>query len=257
MIIFVHIPKTAGTSLIRNVLRKQITKNDRDFTVKKEFKHYLFGDKTFKEKPHVISGHFPFGVHKCFDVEHYSYFTFLRNPVQRWISHFLYSLEGSDNDIIKNTYNSHDGDFLSFLDKCESLEIVCNIMTKQLSGLEHPNNLFLRKKHRVSGCYYVPSACSAKNKYDDDEMNHFLDVARSNLESCDFVGFQENYDKDVKRFCGIYGLEYPKENVRYRKRNIVDTKFVKLFSKSDVLLKIQEINKYDMDLYDYAKNKYR
>ncbi|MBD3230897.1 MAG: hypothetical protein GF329_22150, partial [Candidatus Lokiarchaeota archaeon] len=62
MLIFTHIPKTSGTSLIRNILRKSLSEVDRPFSLKGKFSDYLWGEKHFNEKPKSVSGHFPFGI---------------------------------------------------------------------------------------------------------------------------------------------------------------------------------------------------
>jgi len=224
MLIFTHIPKTAGTSLIKNVLRKFVYPKDRDFEVVgkgRTFDDYLFKGCKFFNVP-CASGHFPFGIHRCFNVynepnwrrpgfDGFSYFTFLREPISRWKSHFLYSLQSDNNDVIKRLYKKMKGElFEDFLQACLGNEVVCNVMTKQLSGMERGYNLFLTDKHEMTGTYYVPSLCHGKYYYTYEDMEEMLSVAKENLEKYyDFIGFQETYNEDVKRFCKYYKIKHP------------------------------------------------
>ena len=253
MIIFTHIPKTAGTSINKNILRKQLSPIERDFEVKKgkTFADYLFGNKTFKNIPKYVAGHFPYGIHRCFNTKYYSYFTFLRNPIDRWISHFRYALICANGEI-KRLYKE-EKDIERFLDRCLEEEMVCNVMTKQLSGLENPSDLILRKKHIKQGSYYVPSACAGKRKYSDDEMKNMLRVANENLRlKYDFIGLQENYANDIVRFCKYYQLKVPKENKRFRVGK-KDDGLGEILSRKHIRDKIDELNRYDNSLYYYVK----
>lgn len=256
MLIFTHIPKTAGTSIIKNILRKYVYKHDRDFEVEegKTFGDYLFGGKKFSNIPKCISGHFPFGIHRCFKTDDFSYFTFLREPISRWKSHFFYSLQCDNNDVIKRLYKKmKDEKFEDFLQACLDNEVVCNVMTKQLSGLEEPYMLRLTDKHKITGTYYVPSLCYSRYLYNKDDMELFLKAAKDNLQQYyDFIGFQDNYKKDVKRFCKFYKIKYSGSGEKFRisKKN---KKFNKLFEKSEIQQKLIELNKYDLELYEFAK----
>jgi len=260
MIIFTHIPKTAGTSLIRNILREKMSKEDKRFSIKngKEFKDYLFGNKKIKERPKCVSGHFPFGIHRCFNAKKYSYFTFLRNPIDRWISHFLYSLDSGHDDIIALFYKkciNRNKNLVYFLKKCHKKEILCNIMTKQLSGLEKPENLILSDKAKITGCYYVPSLCGGKKKYTEEEMENMLFVAKQNLKNrYDFIGFQERYNNDLIRFCNFYKIKKPHINKKWRVGNFEKHKKIRSSLKDkDIINLIYNMNSYDIQLYKYAK----
>jgi len=256
MLIFTHIPKTAGTSLIKNVLRKFVYPKDRDFEVDKgkTFDDYLFCGKKFKTNPKCVSGHFPFGIHECFNTNNYSYFTFLREPIGRWKSHFLYSLQSKNDDVIKRLYKKmkHES-FEDFLQSCMANEVVCNVMTKQLSGLEEAYRLYLTEKHRMTGTYYVPSSCHSRYLNTEDDMEEMLSAAKENLEKYyDFIGFQETYNEDVKRFCKYYKIKYPGPGKKFRKRK-KNTKFDKLFDDDKIKQRLNDLNDCDLKLYEFAK----
>lgn len=254
MLIFTHIPKTAGTSLIKNVLCKSVYPKDRDFSVGEgeKFGDYLFGGKKFGKTPKCISGHFPFGIHRCFDTDDYSYFTFLRDPISRWKSHFFYSLQSDNNDVIKRLYK-REKNFEDFLQGCFANEVVCNVTTKQLSGLEEPFQLHLTKKHEKTGTYYVPSLCHSRYSYTADDMKWSLKIAKDNIERYyDFIGFQEDYKKDAKRLCKHYKIKYPGSGEKFRRSN-KNTEFDELFKDKKIRKQLMKLNYYDLQLYEFAK----
>ncbi|RVT57208.1 sulfotransferase family 2 domain-containing protein [Niallia taxi] len=91
--IFLHIPKTGGTTL-NSVFTRQ-------YTVKEFHNHDLFDrkiiplselDKEHKKRINAISGHHFYGIHEHFN-KPYRYFTMLRHPVDRVLSLYYYLKE--------------------------------------------------------------------------------------------------------------------------------------------------------------------
>jgi hypothetical protein len=89
---FVHIPKTAGTTLNAILIRQYSTRNifvltkNRPDHLPESFKQ--FGRRK-RNRYRVIKGHFPYGFHEVLD-RPYLYMTLFRNPVDRVISHYHY-----------------------------------------------------------------------------------------------------------------------------------------------------------------------
>ena len=89
-LIFLHIPKAAGTTLNR-IFRRRYRKSD----------IYMFDGSyekldTFKKLPperrrqiRLLCGHMPFGMHKYL-LRLADYITILRDPVDRIVSHYFY-----------------------------------------------------------------------------------------------------------------------------------------------------------------------
>jgi hypothetical protein len=87
--IFLHIPKTAGSSI--RTLIQQNYPADRTIGFSGEpgaLQWYKRSPQSFKENYRLIHGHFPFGMHE--GVTDYTYFTFLRDPVDRHFSDYFF-----------------------------------------------------------------------------------------------------------------------------------------------------------------------
>ena len=143
MIIFTHIPRTGGKTidnLLQNNFSNGMTLYHRQYInpliVRKEYD--------------FIAGHIPYGIHKYFpDCNDFKYITFMRDPIERWISVF-------------NKFSYDKGPFLydrvrrrmykdklhNLLELCIDSDIHCNIMTKQISGMEKIQDIDQSLKNR-------------------------------------------------------------------------------------------------------------
>lgn len=95
--IFVHLPKTAGSTL-----RTLITANyapDKVLSLYGDPKEILAAAATYigKTAPYqFIQGHIPYGTHRFLGLRQASYFTFLRNPISRFLSDIAHTVRHSD-----------------------------------------------------------------------------------------------------------------------------------------------------------------
>lgn len=93
-VIFVHIPKAAGSTL-HNILRRQYRKGE---TFHIDGGNVFESIRKFREMPSerrdrmkLVKGHMPFGLH-CYLSHPAVYITMLRHPVDRIVSHYYYVL---------------------------------------------------------------------------------------------------------------------------------------------------------------------
>ncbi len=94
LVIFVHMPKTAGSS-VRQIIEQNISKTNRQFCFPGHIDEYnRVRNLPLEELPQVecLHGHHPWGMHQCYKNRSYKYFTFLREPVSRFLSEYSFAL---------------------------------------------------------------------------------------------------------------------------------------------------------------------
>lgn len=89
LVYIMHIPKTAGMSLQGLVRRRHKKGGSLALIYDEQAIATGFNDS---EALQTVMGHFRFGIHR-FSSRQPRYFTFMREPVEQVISHYLYSLE--------------------------------------------------------------------------------------------------------------------------------------------------------------------
>ncbi|WP_036478991.1 sulfotransferase family 2 domain-containing protein [Myxosarcina sp. GI1] len=224
VIIFQHIPKTAGTTL-RYIIQYQYSPGAIC---------ELYGDagshaeridklknlsKSEREKIKIINTHLGFGLHE-FLSQPYTYITFLRDPVDRVISMYYY-YQKTNNPLFQN---------LSLQEFVESYPAVQNGMTKNFSGVTLKRQLLPPEK---------------KDTVPFSEEN--LAIAKQNLQNqFKFIGILERFDESAILLKRILGWKIPlhdRSNVSQRANNIPQ----------ETMATIERLNKLDIELYEYAK----
>ena len=233
VVIFLHIPKTAGTSL-RHIVQSQFQPHNvfefynlktQPPKVRKGIEKYHSLSETRKKAIKFVSGHVGFGLHE-FLHRPCTYITVLRDPVERVISYY-YFLRRNQNSIVE------DKNLPEFV---QTFSGVHNSMTCYLSGLtlkaqlQHPN--------------FDPT-------WQFDRQT--LETARENLDlHFKVVGFVDKFDETcilLKRILGWNLAFYEKKNVAKR-QNAIDS------ISQETLQLIREHNELDLQLYDYARTKF-
>jgi hypothetical protein len=104
LIIFMHIPKTGGTTL-NEVFKRSCTENEIYDHVPLEAMRNHFSQLKEEDKKEIkaISGHHFYGIHDLFS-KPYTYFTMMRNPIERVISlyYFLKTYPGYYEENMRN-----------------------------------------------------------------------------------------------------------------------------------------------------------
>ncbi len=283
LVLILRVPRTAGTYLWHSIkgnfgpgelwqkglYEKQLFREQGDLHGALQKKY------VFKETPEVFMGHFPWGVHRLFPTNDYHYVTFLREPITRLISllyyamHITYSEEYGEllldtgfmkkqmplQYALEECLDKETGEGMDkVLECCLDEEIMCNTMTKQLSGKEPFDNV--RATYTRKWLNYYPVNHSNFDKYSDTQMQTMLSYARSHLSHFAFVGFQERADTDIKALCDVFGWEQRKLSTRMNvsKKRSPEITWGAFGGKVYNLL--VEMNRYDLKLYEWAREKF-
>ena len=171
------------------------------------------------QKYRFINGHFHFSrtAHNFFKQE-YVFITVLRDPVKRWISEYLY-----------NRYKKFD-------------------YRKNDIGIEE----YLKSKYGKSQGHQFVKFLGGPSEKEDYTSHEAIQRAKENTEKIDIIGFIEQLDQFVNQFNKRFGKKLKIEHIN-KSTVSIDTKN-EYFSK-DILERIQDICKPDIEVYRYAAEK--
>ena len=223
IIIFLHIPKAAGTTL-KDILCRQY---ERECIYELNSQSFLQSQEQFKQLPtkekeniQLLMGHMYFGLHE-FLPSPSTYITMLRNPVEKVISYYYFVSKLTthpDYELIKSQN-------ISLKSYCAMGRVnMSNTQTRFLAG------------ENFSGVN------------DESEM---LEQAKKNLdEHFSLVGITEKFDETLILMKQKLGW---KSNPYYYRRNTNRGSAYKQAEVSeDTLATIRQYNQLDLELYDYA-----
>lgn len=210
---FLHIPKTAGISLIAVFTELLGLENVKYVN---DLRNFGLLQAECLKKYKLVGGHFLYPQKSLFQKDRYS-ITFLRNPVDRFLSQYFFFRENSFCKVAA----SHD--LAEYIDAFRNQKCggVMNVHIWHLAG-------------------QIDTTLST---------NELLKLARENLSNMDFVGISEFYSDSVDLLCYACKwpavVEKPVENVTGQRSKIqeIDEKIID---------RIKELNRSDMELYEYG-----
>ncbi|MGG3888370.1 sulfotransferase family 2 domain-containing protein [Metabacillus fastidiosus] len=213
LLIYLHLPKTGGTTL------KKIIKNN--YRKSKTVDVYVDREKLENTLTHLsnkkiscIQGHMPFGVHDYFK-RPCSYITMMREPIDRILSEYYF---------IRNTphHNLHSK--------------VTEISLEEYQN--EPNNFNLQT-HLILG-----------NKFGKELLKEDLEKAKSNLAHYfAVVGITERFNESIFLMKQKLGWN----NLNYKKANITKNRLYKEEIPKKIIDQIAKNNEVDIELYHFAK----
>ena len=235
LVIFMHVPKTAGTSL-RHIVQSQFQPNHvfefynlktQPPKVRKGIEKYNNLTEARKKSIKFVSGHVGFGLHE-FLSRPCTYITVLRDPVERVISYYYFLLR-NQNAIVK------DKTLLEFVKTCGGVH---NSMTCYLSGLT--------LQAQLQGY-----DAKLKSQQFDQET---LTKAKLNLTNYfKVVGFVDRFDETCMLLKQVLGWSIPSF---YVKKNVAKHSNVSREIPPETLSLIHKFNELDLSLYSYAREKF-
>jgi sulfotransferase famil protein len=226
-LIFLHIPKTAGTTL-HHILERCYPK-DQIFTFKDPIDQAAIEKfKRLAESRHepyrLLKGHLSFGFHRHL-AGPWTYFTFLREPIARVLSFYYYARSHPDHYLYSFLRRS-DVDLKTLLRQRTPTTIeLFNLQTRMIAGDEWQNP-------------GLSADCVALERAKKNLRTHFQ-----------FVGLTEEFDASLKHLSAIFGWRsgsYSKKNVTRRKPpiEIIDTETREL---------LRAANVFDIELYQFGR----
>lgn len=215
-LIFVHIPKTAGSTFLQ-VVKRQYRKNEFLYLHLTEEDKVLLDAMTDDAKRGIkcLSGHIRYGYHRYLPGS-YGYITFLRHPVKRVVSLYYY--------ILRNKHHYFHERMVS--DKL-SLEEFVNL----------PYEVYGEISNQQTGLL---------SSY--PEPGDPLDTAKDNISKFLFTGITERFDESLLLLSRKAGWK----NIYYNPSNISKNYEIRQVLTDKVKEKILERNDLDMRLYTFA-----
>jgi len=228
-VIFIHIPKAAGTTFKEILWRQYGYRNS--FTVQSGERTQPSIDK-FRQLPEskksrfrLIYGHMPFGLHRWLP-RSAAYITILRNPVERVASEYYYVLRTPIHPLNPELVGKN----LSLQDYI------------QKTADMNTTNLQTRW---VSGCVDFDSVIPP---YENLPANA-LDLAKENIENFFSVcGLIERFDESLLLMQKILGWK----NIYYMRRNVGKRRASKDQLPAATLRLIEKQEEKDLELFEYA-----
>jgi hypothetical protein len=228
-IIFLHIPKCAGTTLTEEILKKK-------FIPSRTLIFYIHGTEVLmrqleemenseKRQIQCIAGHFAFGIHRYLP-QPAQYITILRDPVERVLSHYCYAKREPGHYLYKEVNNGN----ITLRDYVENFDNIemDNGQTRILAGIGY-------------GADFGRCGEDLLKKAIENLEKHFVGV-----------GLTERFDDFLHYLHVKLGWEIPV----YDKQNVTQNRLKVNEVEEKTLDVIKKYNRLDNELYQYAVTRF-
>lgn len=232
-IIFVHIPKTAGTTflhILSNNFDPALSYTIPGLDIQNSIEAFKSMNKNKKHDLKLIKGHFTLNLHQELPHQNYTYITFLRDPIDHFISTYFFIKRNKDHNYYEqvNKMNSID-EFIDFRIKNNQ----DNLQTRHLSG-------------SATDMSYNPINFA-------QEGEKYFSIAKDNLTNLiQYCFIMESFDESLVFLKNKLGWK----NIYYESFNVTRNRPQKEKFSEETISKIEKTCIYDLQLYEFAKKKY-
>lgn len=233
---FIRIPKTGSTTLI-SILDAQFHLSEICPVLMPSI------PKTPQEE---LAKYRLFRAHCDYDIYQYLpkkpiYVTMLRNPLSRAISLYEFCKRGQKqsafNELLRTAAKEGLQGFVCHPDPAIRIR-TSNLQTRQIAA-------GLGSRHSDP---FKPS--ELESKYSDADL---LALAKQHIDECVCVGITERFDDSILLLSYIFGW-YPIDD--YQSLRVATKKTKKEELSQDIIDAVLEVNQLDLELYQYAKNRF-
>lgn len=234
---FLHIPKTAGTTLI-SILDNYF--DYEDVCLSQAWNDIINHSPTELLKFRLFRGHFGYWLYRILPKKPL-YMTMLREPVSRAVSEFF---QGYRNTPIRDDSLN---EFHNLLNKERDYSRFRNTQVRHI-GLD----LDVSKINRSSDPdenYHFATFRNLKftnPKIPDKELTK---IAKKRIQEFLFVGILERFEESIMLLCYTFGWKFPRN---IESLNSADRKTQKIQIPKNILEEINERVMYDKELYEFA-----
>jgi hypothetical protein len=220
-LLFLHIPKTGGSTVYK-ILERQYSWAERLRLESPEIARFKTLSAAERGRYRLIHGHLYFGFHRFIQGAS-TYITFLRHPVERVLSFYYYARSTPDHYLHSQLANKRLD--LKTAIAGELTPELRNGQIRQLAGeeWEDPQRVITRAA---------------------------LERAQANLTHFRVVGLLEEFDASLLLLRRAFGWHLP----FYIKENVTKEKPDEIFLDPETRGLIEEANRLDLELYEYARN---